>query len=255
MLTFNTENIFLLGSILVLVSIFISKTGYRFGVPTLLLFLFTGMLFGSDGMGLHFNSPADAQFIGMMALSVILFSGGMETKFKEIRTILGHGVMLSTPGVILTTALTGIFIFILSQYTAIPIELSLTVSLLLAATISSTDSASVFNLLRSQRMELNHPHLTHAPGHNHLLACPGTAPGQARGEGGQRLWRGDSRRAGVAALRDDRRCGHAVTRTPAVATGPAQGHARDDGETRQFVYRSQRTAPDGRGRHHAMHLQ
>ena len=66
MLTFTTENIFLLGSLLVLVSIIISKTGYRFGIPTLLLFLFTGMLFGSDGMGMQFDSPKDAQFIGCL---------------------------------------------------------------------------------------------------------------------------------------------------------------------------------------------
>lgn len=57
MLTFNTENIFLLGSFLVLISILISKTGYRFGIPTLLLFLFTGMAFGNEGLGLHFTPP------------------------------------------------------------------------------------------------------------------------------------------------------------------------------------------------------
>lgn len=66
MLTFNTENIFLLGSFLVLISILISKTGYRFGIPTLLLFLFTGMAFGNEGLGLHFNTPHQAQLIGMM---------------------------------------------------------------------------------------------------------------------------------------------------------------------------------------------
>ena len=66
MLIFNTENIFLLGSFLVLISILISKTGYRFGIPTLLLFLFTGMAFGNEGLGLHFNTPHQAQLIGMM---------------------------------------------------------------------------------------------------------------------------------------------------------------------------------------------
>ena len=66
MLTFNTENIFLLGSFLVLISILISKTGYRFGIPTLLLFLFTGMAFGNEGLGLHFNTPHQAPLIGMM---------------------------------------------------------------------------------------------------------------------------------------------------------------------------------------------
>lgn len=154
MITFTTENIFFLGSFLVLVSILISKTGYRFGIPTLLLFLFTGMAFGSEGLGMHYNSPEDAQFIGMIALSVILFSGGMDTKFKEIKPIIGPGILLSTIGVVLTTALTGAFIYGLSQWSALDIQLSLVVSMLLAATMSSTDSASVFNLLRTQKIGL-----------------------------------------------------------------------------------------------------
>lgn len=141
-MTFTTENNFLLGSFLVLVSIVISKTGYRFGIPTLLLFLFTGMFFGSDGLGLQFNSPRQTQVIGMMGLSVILFSGGMDTKYREIRPIVAPGVLLATLGVVLTTALTGLFIFGLSQWAAFDIRLSLIVSMLLAATMSSTDSAS-----------------------------------------------------------------------------------------------------------------
>lgn len=156
MLTFTTENIFLLGSVLVLASILISKTGYRFGIPTLLLFLFTGMAFGSEGLGLQFDSPRQTQIIGMVALSVILFTGGMDTKFKEIKPIVGPGVVLATLGVVLTTAVTGTFIFGLLQWSAIGIEQPLMVSMLLAATMSSTDSASVFNLLRTQKIGLKH---------------------------------------------------------------------------------------------------
>jgi len=118
-MTFTAENIFFLGAVLIFASIVISKWGYRFGVPTLLLFLFTGMLFGSDGLGLEFNSHEDAQLIGMLSLSVILFSGGMDTKRLDI-------------------------------------GLTLPMSMLLAATVSSTDSASVFNLLRTQRIGLKH---------------------------------------------------------------------------------------------------
>ena len=151
---FNAENILLIGSILIFSSILISKTGYRFGIPTLLLFLIVGMLFGSDGLGLQFDSASDAQFIGMLALSIILFSGGMDTKLQDIRPVLTQGILLSTAGVLLTTLLTGIFIFFTSQWNQTNIELSLLTSLLLASTMSSTDSASVFNLLRSQRMEL-----------------------------------------------------------------------------------------------------
>ncbi len=151
---FTAENILLIGSVLIFTSILISKTGYRFGIPTLLLFLLVGMLFGSDGLGLQFNSAEDAQFIGMMALSIILFTGGMETKFTDIKPVLKEGIVLSTVGVLLTTLLTGLFIFYISVWNSTNIELTFMVSLLLAATMSSTDSASVFSLLRSQRMNL-----------------------------------------------------------------------------------------------------
>ena len=151
---FTAENILLIGAILVFCSILISKTGYRFGIPTLLLFLLVGMIFGSDGLGLQFNSASDAQFIGMMALSIILFTGGMDTKISDIRPVLSQGILLSTVGVLLTTLLTGGFIFYLSQWTRTNISMSFLTCLLLAATMSSTDSASVFNLLRSQKMNL-----------------------------------------------------------------------------------------------------
>ena len=114
------------------------------------------MAFGSDGLGIQFNSASDAQFIGMMALSIILFSGGMDTRYADIKPVLKQGILLSTVGVLVTTLLTGLFIFFLSHYTHANIELTLMVSLLLAATMSSTDSASVFSLLRSQRMNLKY---------------------------------------------------------------------------------------------------
>lgn len=153
-MVFTAENILLIGAILIFSSILISKTGYKFGIPTLLLFLLVGMGFGSDGLGLQFDNASDAQFIGMMALSIILFTGGMDTKLKDIRPVLAQGILLSTIGVLLTTLLTGGFIFYLSQWTSTNISMSFLTCLLLAATMSSTDSASVFNLLRSQNMNL-----------------------------------------------------------------------------------------------------
>ena len=102
---FTAENILLIGSILLFISIIVGKTGYRFGVPALLLFLVVGMIFGSDGFGLQFHNAKEAQFIGMVALSVILFSGGMDTKFSEIKPILVPGIVLSTFGVLLTAVL------------------------------------------------------------------------------------------------------------------------------------------------------
>jgi len=153
---FTAENILLIGSILLFVSIVVGKAVYRFGVPALLLFLLVGMLFGSDGLGLQFHNAKIAQFIGMVALSVILFSGGMDTKFKEIRPILSPGIVLSTVGVFLTALFTGLFIWYLSGMSWTNIHFPLITSLLLASTMSSTDSASVFAILRSQKMNLKH---------------------------------------------------------------------------------------------------
>lgn len=144
----------LVGSLLIVCSILISKTGYRFGIPTLLMFLLAGMLFGSDGLGIQFNDVSQAQHIGTVALCIILFSGGMDTKWKDIRPVLFPGAMLSTLGVLLTTLITGVFIYWISGWQQTEIGFSLIGSLLLAATMSSTDSASVFNTLRTQRINL-----------------------------------------------------------------------------------------------------
>lgn len=102
---FTAENILLIGSILLFVSIVVGKP-ISLRSAALLLFLLVGMLFGSDGLGLQFHNAKIAQFIGMVALSVILFSGGMDTKFKEIRPILSPGIVLSTVGVFLTALFT-----------------------------------------------------------------------------------------------------------------------------------------------------
>ena len=152
----TSGNILLIGSILLFVSIAVSKTSARFGVPTLLLFLIVGMLFGSDGLGIQFNDMKEAQFVGMIALCIILFSGGMDTKFHEIKPVLAPGLVLSTVGVLLTAVFTGIFIWWLSGMQWSNIYFTFLPSLLLASTMSSTDSASVFAILRSQKMNLKH---------------------------------------------------------------------------------------------------
>ena len=147
----------LVAAVLVFCSILISKTGYRFGVPTLLMFLLAGMCFGTDGLGIQFDDATGAQRIGMVALSIILFTGGMDTKLEEIRPVWAPGVVLATLGVFLTTVFTGFFVYGISfwQHDAV-IAFSLIGSMLLAATMSSTDSASVFNILRSQRIRLKY---------------------------------------------------------------------------------------------------
>lgn len=154
MIFFTSENILFVGSILIFCSILITKAGGRFGMPTLLLFLVAGMLFGSDGLGIHFDNMRQAQFVGMIALCVILFTGGVETRIDDIRPVLGPGLTLSTVGVLLTTLFTGAFIFGLSEWEMLSFELPLITCFLLAATMSSTDSATVFNILRGKSMRL-----------------------------------------------------------------------------------------------------
>ncbi len=150
----TSENILLIGSLLLGAGVIIGKSSYRFGLPILLIFLIVGMIFGTDGLGIQFNDMNTAQFIGMIALCIILFSGGMDTKISAIRPVLMPGLMLSTVGVLLTAGITGLFVWWLSGMSWTNIHFALLPSLLLAATMSSTDSASVFGILGSQKINL-----------------------------------------------------------------------------------------------------
>lgn len=143
----TAENILLVSSILLIFGVIIGKSSYRTGLPLLLVFLFVGMLFGVDGLGVQFNDMHTAQFIGMVGLCIILFSGGLNTSFKAIRPVIGPGLTLATAGVLLTAVLSGVFIYLLSRAEWTNIHFTLPVAILLAATMSSTDSASVFGIL------------------------------------------------------------------------------------------------------------
>lgn len=150
----TVEAVLLVMSILFFVSILAGKAGYKLGVPVLLLFLTVGMLSGTDGLGIEFENFYIAQTIGTVALCIILFSGGMDTKISEVRPIVAQGVVLATAGVLLTTVFTGLMIWIVFRMTEIGEQAGLLTALLLAATMSSTDSASVFAILRSKGVHL-----------------------------------------------------------------------------------------------------
>ena len=144
----TTENILLIGSILLLISIVAGKTSYKFGVPTLVLFLAIGMLAGSDGIGnIHFDDPGIAQLVGVVSLNFILFSGGLDTNWKAVRPILREGISLSTFGVLFTAVCVGAFVWQITDFTVYE-------SLLLGAIVSSTDAAAVFSILRSKNLDL-----------------------------------------------------------------------------------------------------
>jgi len=150
----SVEIVLLVMSVLFFVSILAGKAGYKFGVPVLLLFLTVGMLSGTDGLGIEFENLQVAQAIGTVALCIILFSGGMDTKISEIRPVIPQGVVLATAGVLLTTFFTGVMIWLILGRTEMGAGAGLLTALLLAATMSSTDSASVFAILRSKGVHL-----------------------------------------------------------------------------------------------------
>lgn len=141
-------------SVLFFLSILAGKAGYKFGVPALLLFLGVGMIFGSDGLGIDFENIEMAQAIGTVALCIILFSGGMDTKLEDIKPIIGQGVILATVGVLFTALMTGVAIWYVLGMTMASAGVGFVASLLLASTMSSTDSASVFSILRSKGLHL-----------------------------------------------------------------------------------------------------
>ena len=150
MINITSENIVLVGALLLFVAVMAGKVAYRFGAPALLLFLGVGMLFGLDFIS--FRSVEMTQFVGMISLCIILFTGGMDTSFQEIRPILGPGIMLATAGVVMTAVILAGFVWLVAPWIGLEIPFSL--ALLLASTMSSTDSASVFSILRSKGVYL-----------------------------------------------------------------------------------------------------
>ncbi|BDD03804.1 potassium/proton antiporter [Aureibacter tunicatorum] len=149
-MSLTIENVILVGSLLLFLSIIVGKTSYKFGVPTLLLFLAIGMSAGSEGvLGIHFDSPEIAQFIGVVSLNFILFSGGLDTSWSAVKPVLKEGLLLSTAGVFFTALSIGLFVWMITDFTVYE-------SLLLGSIVSSTDAAAVFSILRSKNLALKY---------------------------------------------------------------------------------------------------
>lgn len=145
------EYLLLIGSILILVSIAIAKLSDNLGIPTLLLFLGVGMLAGSEGPGgIYFDNARLAQFVGIIALVFILFAGGLDTKWREVRPVFWQATSLATSGVFVTASAVGLFV-------SMALGLPLLSGLLLGAVVSSTDAAAVFSVLRSKNVTLRGP--------------------------------------------------------------------------------------------------
>jgi potassium/hydrogen antiporter len=144
----TSDNILFIGSLLLLISIMAGQTSSRFGVPTLIFFLIVGVLAGSEGIGgIAFDNPQIAQFIGVVALNFILFSGGLDTDWNHVKPLVWRGISLSTIGVFVTAFAVGIFVHLVFGFT-------LAEGLLLGSVVSATDAAAVFSILRSRGVKL-----------------------------------------------------------------------------------------------------
>lgn len=133
---------------LVLVAVVASRVGARLGVPALLLFLGIGMLAGSDGPGgIDFDDFQLAQDVGVVALALILFAGGLSTDWDAARPWAGPALGLATVGVVVTAAVTGV---VAAWALGLPLE----IGLLLGAIVASTDAAAVFTELRTRGVHL-----------------------------------------------------------------------------------------------------
>lgn len=144
----SIELVLLIASILILISVTISKISDRAGIPALLLFIVVGMIAGSEGIGgIYFDSMTLARNIGIIALVFILFSGGLDTNWKDAKPVLKPAISLATLGVFLTAVFIGFFISYL-------LNVSFLWGFLIGGIISSTDAAAVFSVIRSRSISL-----------------------------------------------------------------------------------------------------
>lgn len=147
----SIDLLFIVLSSLIILSILTIKLSIRFGIPSLVLFLAIGMLAGSDGLGgIYFDNPALVQSLGVIALTLILFAGGLDTDWAGVRPILWNGLALSTVGVFLTAFFVGVFVSWVQGFSFLE-------GLLLGAIVSSTDAAAVFMVLRARNARLPRP--------------------------------------------------------------------------------------------------
>ncbi|MCC6395090.1 MAG: potassium/proton antiporter, partial [Bryobacterales bacterium] len=163
----SLDQMLIVAATLLVVGVLASKVSNRLGVPALLLFLLIGMLAGSEGIGgIPFDDARFTQTLGIIALSFILFAGGLETEWAQVSGVLWRGLSLSTIGVLVTALVVGGAATLLFGFTW-------SEGLLLGSIMSSTDAAAVFSVLRSRGASLkgtNKPLLELESGSNDPMA-------------------------------------------------------------------------------------
>ena len=138
----------LLGAILVMAGILSSLLALRFGAPLLLVFLLIGVMAGDSGPGkLQFDDLRTTYLVGSVALALILFDGGLRTRFQTISAVIAPSVVLATVGVLLTALIT-------APVAKYALDLNWTEALLVGAVVASTDAAAVFLLVHAQGLRL-----------------------------------------------------------------------------------------------------
>ncbi|UTR12571.1 potassium/proton antiporter [Evansella sp. LMS18] len=144
---FGTDALVLLGALLLISGVLVAKFSNRLGLPSLVLFILVGMLIGSDGLGLvYFDNAYIAQIIGIFALVIILFEGGLQTKYSTVKAVIVPSVSLATLGVLLTSAIVGWSAYLIFDVTLLE-------GMLFGAIVGSTDAAAVFATLKERNIK------------------------------------------------------------------------------------------------------
>jgi cell volume regulation protein A len=144
----HAEGLFILaaGGLLAL-GLVASLAAGRLRIPGLVLFLGVGMALGSDGLNLiQFDDYHLARTIGIIALALILFEGGLAAGLPEIRPVIGSALSLALVGTLLTAMVTGLAAHLLLDFTLLE-------GLLVGSIVSATDGAAIFALLRGSTLK------------------------------------------------------------------------------------------------------
>ncbi|WP_108671676.1 potassium/proton antiporter [Peribacillus acanthi] len=144
---FHTDTFILLAAILFIAGVITTKFSSRLGLPSLVLFMLVGMFMGSDVLGIiYFDNAKAAQMIGVLALVIILFEGGLQTSWKSLKPVIVPSLSLATIGVLLTSG-------IVAATAKFILDIDWLEAILFGAIVGSTDAAAVFAVLKGQNIQ------------------------------------------------------------------------------------------------------
>ena len=143
----ETNTVILFSAFFLLGGVMMAKFSSRLGVPALVLFIIVGMLFGSDGFGfIYFDNASLTQSLGILALVLILFDGGLQTEWRRTKAVLPISLSLATVGVLITAGLFGVAAKML-------LDVTWNEALLVGAIVGSTDAAAVFAVMKGKNIK------------------------------------------------------------------------------------------------------